>query len=68
VRPEHSYSAPDTYTYSNLIIGGYAYVHARNQIINNYYLNANTDSISLSGSIAFLSVFIETMIQFLALL
>jgi hypothetical protein len=66
VRP--ALDQPHAHTYSNLVIGGQARVHAGNQIIKNYYPNANTDSASSGSSAAFLAVFVETLIQLLVLL
>jgi hypothetical protein len=64
VRPEYSQTpaASDSHTYSNVIIGGYARVHAGNQIVNNYYSNVTTDFAASAGGAAFLAVFIETLI------
>jgi hypothetical protein len=68
VTPEPGQHPSQGHMYSNLVIGGQARVHAGNQIINNYYPNANPDSVPPSGGAAFLSVFVETLIQLLVLL
>jgi hypothetical protein len=65
VKPEHSQSPnlPHVHTYSNLIIGGHARVHAGNQIVNNYYPNASPNPVVSSGGAAVRAVFIETLIK-----